>query len=98
MPKAWLTLEIYFFAQQIWFPLFFMLPFAHSDFNWVSLDKYWWHTRPFITEAFYHVMLGACFTAVGYGLSRKIRAPMPGLSLVYRSINGASGDRRACGW
>lgn len=87
--KAWLTFEIYFFAQQVWLPIFFMLPFVYSDFNFAALDRYWWKAEPFIAESFLQGVLGVVFTGIGYGLSYKIRLPLPGLPMVYRSISRA---------
>src|SRR2546426_972678 len=85
--KGLLTLQLYLFGQIIWLPICFMLPFALSDFNALTLGDYAYEAQPHVARAFQLGMLGAALFPVGFLLARWSRLPLPGLGIVFRSLN-----------
>lgn len=86
--KGLLTLQLYLFGQIIWLPVCFMLPFAASDLNALTLGDYAFEAQPYVAQAFHLGVLGAALFPVGFMLARWTRIPLPGLGLVFRSLNG----------
>lgn len=87
--KALFTLDLYLFAQPLWLPIGFMLPFIFSDLNGLPTAGHWDRIRTELDHAFLLAVLGTAFAAGGFLLGKRLPLPLPGLTTTFRSLRRA---------